>query len=108
MKILFDTNTPAPLARYLRGFEVTLAVHLGWDSLENGALLSAAEKAGFDLLITCDQNIPYQQNFQDRRIALIVLSSNRWPLIRPVAPRIALHVDSIQPSQIRRLDVRAL
>lgn len=62
MKILFDANTPAPLARFLRGHEVMRADDLGWQGLDNGALLDAAEQAGFDLLLTCDQNVRYQQN----------------------------------------------
>src|SRR6186997_3074248 len=78
LKILFDTNTPAPLAHALRPHKVTLSVDVGWDRLENGSLLSAAEAAGFDVLISCDQNIPYQQNFTDRKIAVIILSTNRW------------------------------
>ncbi|HZT29828.1 MAG TPA: hypothetical protein VFA33_08095, partial [Bryobacteraceae bacterium] len=49
-------NTPAPLAHFLRGHEVVRADELGWQGLDNGALLDAAEKAGFDLLLTCDQN----------------------------------------------------
>jgi hypothetical protein len=58
VKILFDTNTPAQLARFLRGHEVTPTRELGWQSLENGALLSAAEQGGFDVLVTCDQKFP--------------------------------------------------
>lgn len=56
MKILLDANTPAPLARFLRGHQVVRADELGWQGLENGALLDAAEQGGFDLLLTCDQN----------------------------------------------------
>jgi len=52
LKILFDANTPAPLARFLRGHDVVRADELGWQGLENGALLDAAENAGFDLLLT--------------------------------------------------------
>ena len=58
-------------------------------ALENGALLSAAEEAGFDLLITCDQNVPHQQNFTSRRLVVVVLSSNHWPTLRRVAAKIA-------------------
>jgi hypothetical protein len=57
VKILFDANTPAPLARFLRGHQVLRADELGWQGLENGALLDAAEQAGFDVLLTCDQNV---------------------------------------------------
>lgn len=54
MRILFDANTPAPLARFLPGHEVVRADELGWQGLENSALLDAAEREGFDLLLTCD------------------------------------------------------
>jgi hypothetical protein len=55
---------------------------LGWDTLGNGTLIAAAEQAGFDVLITCDKNIRYQQNLKDRRIALVVLDTTRWLTIR--------------------------
>lgn len=55
---------------------------MGWpDQLENGALLSAAEAAGFDLMVTADQNIRYQQNLVGRKLALVVLGSNIWPVV---------------------------
>ena len=73
MRILFDHSTPAPLRRYLGGHEVTEAVELGWDRLANGELLAEAERAGFDMLLTADKNIRYQQNFTGRKIALVVL-----------------------------------
>lgn len=108
MKILFDANTPAPLARFLRGHEVVRADELGWQGLENGALLDAAENAGFDLIVTCDQNVRYQQNFTNRKLAMVVLSSNHWPTLRKVAARIASSVDFVQTGQIVRVDVAAL
>jgi hypothetical protein len=108
VKILFDANTPAPLARFLRGHEVVCSDELGWQGLENGALLDAAEKAGFDLLLTCDQNVQYQQNFTGRRLALVVLSSNHWPTMRRVAARIGTAVDFVQTGQIVKVDIAAL
>ena len=108
MKILFDANTPAPLARFLQGHEVVRADELGWQGLENGALLDAAEQAGFDLLLTCDQNVRYQQNFASRKLALVILSSNHWPTLRRIAARIATAVDFVQTEQIVRVDVATL
>lgn len=105
MKILFDVNTPAPLARFMAGHMVVRAGELNWQGLENGALLDAAEQAGFELFVTCDQNIPYQQNFEGRRIAVLVLSSNHWPTISSVAERVAAAVDSALPGQVLRLDI---
>ena len=108
MKVLFDANTPAPLAGSLRGHEVSLAVRLGWQRLKNGMLLDAAERAGFEVLVTCDQNIPYQQNFTDRKLSVIVLSTNDWPTLRPVAARIATIVDFMQRGQVSRIDITKL
>ena len=84
------------------------ADELGWQGLENGALLDAAEQAGFDLLLTCDQNVRYQQNFTNRKLALVVLSSNHWPTLRGIAARIATAVDFVQSGQIVRVDVATL
>ena len=108
MKILFDANTPAPLSRFLRGHEVTRADELGWQGLDNGTLLDAAEQGGFDLLLTCDQNVRYQQNFTNRKLALVVLSSNHWPTLRPIAARIATAVDFVQAGQIVKVDIATL
>ena len=108
MKILFDVNTPAPLACSLRGHQVSIADKLGWERLENGALLDAAEKAGFDVLVTCDQNLRHQQNFTDRKLAVVILSTNHWPTLRPVAAKIATVVDFMQRGQIRNVDVTTL
>ena len=104
MKILFDANTPAPLARFLRGHEVVRADELGWQGLENGALLDVAENAEFDVLLTCDQNVRDQQNFTSRKLALVILSSNHWPTLRRVAARIASAVDFVQTGQIVRVE----
>ena len=108
MKILFDANTPAPLSRFLRGHQVVRADELGWQGLENGALLEAAEQAGFDVLLTCDQNVPYQQNFANRKLALVILSSNHWPTLRRTVAQIATAVDFVQTGQIVRIDVAML
>ena len=82
MKILLDQNVPFPLTRSLPGHDVAHASAAGWETLSNGDLLTAAETDGFEILITADQNIQYQQNLTNRTICLIVLSTNDWPTIR--------------------------
>lgn len=69
---LLDHNTPVPLRYCLVGHRVETAYELGWAELINGALLRAAEEAGYDVMITTDRGIPYQQNLTGRRLALIV------------------------------------
>jgi predicted nuclease of predicted toxin-antitoxin system len=108
VKILFDANTPAPLAASLRRHQVTRTDELGWQGLENGELLDAAEDAGFDVLLTCDQNVHYQQNFAGRSLALVILSTNHWPSLRPLALKIATALDFLQSGQVVRLDIGSL
>ena len=84
------------------------ADELGWQGLENGELLEAAEQAGFDVLVTCDQNVPLQQNFTGRKLALVMLSSNHWPTLRRTAAQIATAVDFVRTGQIVRIDVAML
>ena len=88
MQILFDQGTPAPLRAFLSGHDVVTAFECGWSSLTNGDLLSAAESKAFDVLITTDRNLKYQQNFTGRNIAILVLSSTNWPRIRPQVARV--------------------
>jgi len=66
MLILFDHGTPRSIVRWLHGHTVVEAIARGWDRLANGTLLQAAEEAGFDLLLSTDKNIQYQQNLKDR------------------------------------------
>ncbi|AXC13441.1 hypothetical protein ACPOL_4164 [Acidisarcina polymorpha] len=64
MRVLFDKNVPYPLRHHLRFHAVQFAEDLGWDLISNGELLSAAEATCFDLMVTADQNIRYQQNYR--------------------------------------------
>jgi hypothetical protein len=95
MKILFDQGTPVPLRRLLSPHSVDTAYELGWQSLENGELLSAAEKGGYELVITTDQNLKYQQNLSDRKIAVVVLLSTSWPRIRQRVDTIIRIVETV-------------
>lgn len=82
MRVLFDQGVPVPLRRHLDGHDVDTAFERGWSSLGNGDLLSQAEDAGYALLITTDQNLRYQQNLDDRAIAILVLMSTSWPRLQ--------------------------
>jgi len=88
MKILFDQGTPVPLRRHLTGHSVTTAYEQGWSNLSNGELLKVAEEAGYQLFVTTDQNLRYQQNLRERQMAIVVLLSTSWP-------RISRHIDEI-------------
>ncbi len=89
MSILFDQGTPAPLRQHLARHTIDTAFERGWSNWHNGALLDVVEQEGYDLLMTTDQNLRYQQNLADRQLAIIVLLSTSWP-------RIQWRIDAIQ------------
>lgn len=78
-----------PLAKHLPSHAVSTAYELGWSSLENGQLIAQAQDHGFDLMITTDQNLRYQQNLKDRTIGILVLGSTSWPRIQAALPQVA-------------------
>jgi hypothetical protein len=89
MKILFDQGTPVPLRAVLRAYDVTTAFECGWQELSNGDLISAAERAGYDVLVTTDKNLKYQQNLSGRRLAVVVLPTTSWKKIQANAAVVA-------------------
>jgi predicted nuclease of predicted toxin-antitoxin system len=95
-RLLLDENMPKGLRTLLAGHTVETAYQMGWGGLTNGDLLAVAETAGFDAMLTADNNIQYQRNLAGRRLALIVLSTNNWPVIRASAPAVRAAVDHAQ------------
>lgn len=106
MRILFDNSTPRGLGRALQPHRVIEARAQGWDRLTNGELLDAAEAAGFEVFVTPDQNIRYQQNFHGRRIALVVLSKAQWPYVRNHLAEIAEAVNAAKPGSYVEVEIR--
>lgn len=102
MLILFDHSTPAPLRYALKGHIVVEAVERGWERLVNGALLDMAEAAGFEVLVTADKNIRYQQNLTGRRIAIVVLGNAQWPVFRRYVERAVAAVNAATPGSSRK------
>jgi hypothetical protein len=105
MRILFDHVTPRGIARVLVGHIVTKAKDRGWDTLSNGELLAEAERAGFDVVLTADKNMRYQQNLTGRRIALVVLSTPQWPRVRVHMEKIAAAVNAATPGSYTEVDI---
>ncbi|MGA3372752.1 MAG: DUF5615 family PIN-like protein [Terracidiphilus sp.] len=96
-RVLLDENLPQKLRLLLAGHEVVTVAYRGWTGISNGALIEAAEGAGFDVMITADQGINYQQNLKDRSLAVVVLSTNRNSLVIERASRILNAIDAAQP-----------
>src|SRR5580704_3323819 len=105
MLILFDQATPFPLRKFLPGHVIKTAYQQGWSTLLNGDLLRVAEESGFDLLLTADKNLAYQQNLSDRKIAIVALGKNRWSLIEPELDRIAAIVNAALPGSYHLIDL---
>src|SRR5258708_39263736 len=102
MLILFDHGTPAPLRSFLKEHTVKKTKDLGWDTLSNRELLRAAEEAAFEVFLTTDKNIRYQQNLADRVIAIVVLGNARWPVVRLYVDRIAAAITAERRGLTRR------
>ena len=97
MRILFDQGTPVPLRQHLTSHVVDTAFERGWSTLRNGELLDIAEYERYDLLITTDQNLRYQQPLAARHLAVIVLLSTSWPRIQRRIEAIQAAVERVVP-----------
>ena len=106
MRILFDHGVPAPLRNSLADHTVATAYEMGWATLDNGALLSVVEGA-FDVLVTTDQNLEYQQNLVGRRLAVLVLPTTSWPKIQAHIAEIVDGVGRLRPGDFRKLTFRS-
>ena len=105
MLVLFDQGTPVPIRPFLKGHKVQTTAERGWDMLENGELRRAAEAAGFDVLVTPDKNIRYQQDLTARTIALVVLGNPRWPILRLHVQRVVAAVDAARPGSYIEVEI---
>lgn len=94
MRVLFDQGMPVPLRSSLTEHEVETAYERGWSTLENGQLLETAEEEGFQVLLTTDMNLKYQQNLETRTIAIVVLTTPSWPRIKEVTSSVVSAVDA--------------
>jgi hypothetical protein len=106
MKIVLDESVPQKLRLLIEGSHtVVTAWYQGWSGLKNGALLDAAEQAGFDLFITADQELSYQQNLTGRKMALVVLSTNNWSFIKAGIGEIMAAVAAATPGSYTEVEV---
>jgi hypothetical protein len=106
MLILFDHGTPKGLASALAGHTIITAQSRGWDSLNNGALLNAAEEAALDVSLTTDRRIRYQQNLGGRKIALVVLTgTTKWSHVRLHLERVAAVVNAATPGSYTEVQI---
>ena len=104
MRVLFDQGTPVPLHGFLNSHTVTTVYEKGWSRTRNGDLLRLAEKETFEIFLTTDQSLKYQQNLTDRQIAIVVLPTTSWLVIQKHTARIAAALDLIGPGDFIEID----
>lgn len=87
-RVIFDQSVPRRLRDLLTGFHIATAYEAGWATKSNGDLLATAERAGFDVFVTADQNLPFQQQIAGRHLAIVSLDTNHWQAIRAAPERV--------------------
>lgn len=105
MRVLFDKNVPYGVRRFLPSHQVEKVEEHGWGAIANGALLAAAEQTGFEVFITADQNILYQQNLRNRKFGVVILGSNIWPVVRKYAAAIEREVSAAVPGSFAFIEM---
>jgi hypothetical protein len=102
VRVLVDESLPRQIASELPGHEVSTVRQQGWTGLTNGVLLRNAVDAGFQVIVTADQNLRYQQNIPAIGIAVIVLigTRNRIEDLRPMLPRVLKALGAIEPGHV--------
>ena len=104
MKILLDECVPWPMHRLLTSHSCTSVQAQGWSGIRNGDLLQRAE-GEFDLFITSDQNIRYQQNLVGRSIAILELSTNDLRRIEAAPSLIENAINELEPNEFKQLTI---
>ncbi|HYP41797.1 MAG TPA: DUF5615 family PIN-like protein [Chloroflexia bacterium] len=102
MKLLVDEGLPQQLRHYFPGHDAATVGYMGWRGIKNGELLNLAEAQGFDVLLTADQNLPFQQNISKRKIAVIVLVARDIQLetLEVLMPAITEALEAIQAGKV--------
>jgi hypothetical protein len=102
---VLDNGTPKPIAKSLIGHEVAFARQAGWHQLANGELIQQAEDSGYQVLVSTDKNIRYQQNLSSRKIALVILGNSRWPVVRLHLDKIVAAVNACTPGSYTEVEI---
>ena len=103
---ILDHSTPKPLTRYLPRYECRTARQMRWEKLHNGELLKTSEETGFDTMVTCDRNLRYQQNLKRRKLAIVEITTNNWPLIESHVDQVIAAVDAATPGSYTVVEIR--
>src|SRR3989442_11016113 len=105
MRVLFDQDTPDPLRTSLIAHNVSTAYEKGWSKLRNGDLLNAAERDGYEVVVSTDTSLKYQQNLSARQIGIVVLLTTSWPRIQRAIPFVVSAIDAAVPGSYTEIEI---
>ncbi len=105
--MLFDQGTPAPLRNYISEHSVDTLAERGWSDKDNGELLEPAEREGYEVLVTTDQSLRYQQNLDDRLFGIVVLLAANWHDVRRRTREIGQAVATVRSGEVIEVSVTA-
>ncbi len=105
MKLLFDQGTPAPLRNLLPEHSVHTLAERAWSDKDNGELLDLAERDGYHVLVTTDQNLRHQQNLEGRQLGIVVLLATAWPQVRLRTEAIRTAIEEASPGRLREVPI---
>lgn len=105
MRVLLDECLPRRLKRHLTGHTARTVAEMGWNGLKNGALLARAE-GSFDVFLTGDQNLPYQQNLAGRKLSIVILCArtNDVSDLEPLMSLVLVVLPELREGEIRRIE----
>lgn len=106
MKVFLDECVPKPVERLLQGHECFSAQQMGWGGVQNGDLLELVQADKFEVFLTSDQNLGYQQNLEERKIPLLVLPTNHWPILKTKGYEIRKALDKLAPGDYKELSFK--
>ena len=107
MKVLFDYNLPYKLRSAMAGsssHQILSTGYMGWADLKNGELLHTAESNGFEVFVTSDKSLKAEQNLTGRKLAIIVLTANNWPIVKAYIPTILEAIDRVPSGSFETVD----
>ena len=104
MRVLVDECVPLKLVRLLSGHTFKTAQEQGWGGFKNGKLLEVAERE-FDLFLTSDRNLEYQQNLRGRKIGILLLSTNHWPTLKQHPSLVQAALDKLRSNEFLRVEI---
>jgi len=105
MRVLFDQGVPVPLRSSVPGHHVSAAYELGWSELTNGELLNAAEREGYEVLVTTDSNLRHQQDIATRTFGVVVLLAASWPRIQRAILTIVEAIEAARPGTCIEVEI---